>query len=461
MSARDAYRAYLERRCEDVHVFPIDGLDRLGVPVWSASAWAGEATTHGAGYGETEAEAERGALGEAVEGLAAALWARAATPVALTLDQARARGAVEPASLSLVAGTSVSGDRLVLWAPSLTWPSGEEKLIPLEAVVTAPAEYAAAARDFPGIEPLFPPITNGMGAGAGDDLARAVGHGLNELLQRDLNWPEFKALDTGRGVDPSVIWPEGVRRLAARDVELRLKYSGHAFGVHAFHCSGIDERSGALIRTATGEGADADPATAARKAMLEFCSSRCRKQFSFGGEEALAVAPADYVKRFRAPAGGGAAGATELGIDLGARFDALLGDPRAVAKVTGRITQVRETVPLPPAYPPGSRETLLARAGFEILYVRMTEPGDEAQVAKVVVPGLEAEVLSHHRLGARGVERLAARCPHAVHESVEAPGEGWERAGGRWVHTAWLSELASTFFPLYREPGRHAYEAPA
>lgn len=456
MTAIDAYRAYLERRATEVQAFPIDGLDRLGVPVWSASAW-GETTVHGAGYGASHHDAERGALGETVESLAAALWARRVRPRELALGDARALGAVEPAALSIMAGTEVTDDEPGLWVEALTWPDGPARLLPLEAVVTSAAEYAAAAQGS-AVAPRFPPITNGMGAGAGDDLARAVSHGLNELLQRDLNWAQFKALDTGRGVDPAAVWPDGVRRLAERSVEIRLKYSGHAFGVHAFHASGVDHESPSLVRTATGEGADADPAVAARKAMLEFCSSRCRKRFSFGGEAALAVAPAAYAERFT-----GARGfeAQELGIDLNARFDALLSDPAAIAEVTSRITEIRETVPLPPAYGAGEREAALARAGLEILYVPMTEPGDEAQVAHVVVPGLEAEVLSHHRLGARGVERLAQRCPQAVHDGARCPGPGWQLAAGRWVDTGWLSDLARTFFPLYREPDRHAYEAPA
>ena len=40
------------------------------------------------------------------------------------------------------------------------------------------------------------------------------------------------------------------------------------------------------------------PVVAARKAMLECCSSRVRKWFSFGGRDALAVAPDDYAERY-------------------------------------------------------------------------------------------------------------------------------------------------------------------
>lgn len=456
MSAVEAYRAYLETGGQTALSFPIDALDRLGVPVWSVLS-PGEQTGHGVGYGESAPDAERGALGEAVEDLAAARWAAAVEPVELTIGAAKARGAVDPADLSPRLGADLPDERPVLWVPARRWPDGAERLVPLEAAVTNAKEYGV--RDH---APLFPPITNGAGAGAGDDLERAVGHGLNELLQRDLNWSQFKALDTGRAVDPRGVDAGLADRLAGLGVDVRLKYAGHAFGVHAFHASAVDAEPGLppVMRTATGEGADADPVVAGRKALLELCSSRARKSFFFGGSETLAVAPEAYVRLYTSD---GTASAQELGIDLNARFDALLTDPAAVARVVGRITRLHEEVPLPPPFPPERRAEALAEAGLEVLVVEMTVPEDAARVAKVIVPGLEAEVLSHHRLGRRGVDRLRERCPHAVHDGPRAPGEGWRRAvlaEPVWVHADWLSEVARAFFPLYREPDRHAYRAP-
>jgi ribosomal protein S12 methylthiotransferase accessory factor len=435
LPATEAYRAYLAARTDVVQAFAIDGLDRVGVPVWNVSAW-GAPSAHGVGYGETPEEAERGACGEAVETLAAARWPRTAAPVALTVADAVARGGVHPAELSLVTGTRVAPDDRLLWVEAFTWPDREPRLLPLEAVVTSPGEFALAAGD--ARAPLFPPITNGMGAGAGDDLARAVDHGLRELIQRDLNWSQFKALDTGRAVDAEAVAPDLVARLRAAGVEPVLKHSGTAFGVHGFHCAAVDHDPAlpAVARTATGEGADEDPRVAARKALLECCSSRSRKQFFFGGEAALRVAPEDYRRR----AAGTVNGAErELGWSLTERFDALLGDPQALARVVGRITQVRETVPMPPA-------STLDLAGLEVLVVPLTAEGDEAQVARVTVPGLEAEVLSHHRLGPRGLARLRERLPDAV------------RADGS-VDTGLLERLAEDFLPLYREPDRHGYAA--
>jgi len=437
LPATEAYRAYLASRTDLVQAFAIDGLDRLGVPVWNASAW-GSPTAHGVGYGETEAEAERGAFGEAVETLAAARWAAAARVVELTVAAAAREGGVHPADLSLPVGVSVAPDDRLLWVEGFTWPGRERRLLPLEAVVTSPAEFALAAGD--GREPLFPPITNGLGAGAGDDLARAVRHGVLELLQRDLNWAEFKALDTGRAVAAAAVAPDLVARLRAAGVEPVVKWSGTAFGVHAFHCAMVDHDPAlaAVARTATGEGAGEDPRAAARKALLECCSSRSRKRFFFGGADALAVAPAAYRERAAALVN---RTERERGWSIVERFDALLGDPATLDRVVSTITRVRETVPLP------ERTGSLDLGGREVVVVRLTDADDEAQVARVTVPGLEAEVLSHHRVGPRALARLCERLPEAVRDDGT-------------IAVRPLERLAADFLPLYREPDRHGYPSP-
>ena len=455
LPAAETYRAYLAEHADLVETFPLTELDRTGVPVVSASAW-GDPAAHGVGYGETPDEAERSALGEAVETLAAARFAATCEPEALTVGEAVARGGVHPDALSPVAGTSVDDATELLWLPARTWPAGEERLMPLEAVVTCGAEFARAA---PGREPLFPPITNGLGAAPAGEPDRAVRHGLMELVQRDVNWSQFKALDTGRAVDARAVLPGLVGRLHDAGVEVRLKYAGHAFGAHVFFAAAADADPGlaAVARTSTGEGADPDPLVAARKAVLELCSSRCRKQFFFGGEEALRVASEEYRARAEVRTGE----AVESGWDLTERFEALLGDPEAVEGLVERITHVREEVPLPPAYPAGATPGLLAAAGLEVLVCELTAPGDLAHVARVTVPGLEAEVLSHHRIGPRALAALRLRLPQAVWDGPAAPGPGWAAAAGAWVDREELRRLAAGFLPLYREPDRHAYVAPA
>jgi YcaO-like protein with predicted kinase domain len=457
-----AYRAYLESGTELVEVFAIDALDRTGIPVWSVTAW-GEHNTGGVGYGEVPEHAMLGALGEATEGLAAARYASRAPVRELTVAEATRAGGLHPARLSLVAGTNVDGDTPLLWVPARTWPDDEPRLLPLEAVTTSLAEFQRAAAALGPRKPLFPPITNGLGAGGFAGRERAIRHGLHELLQRDLNWSQFKALDTGRVVDPLRVAPDIARRVAMAGLELRLKYAGSRLGVHALHCSAVDASGAtvAIARTATGEGADPDPVVAGRKAILELCASRCRKHFFFGGEAALTVAPPQYRKRARKIA---RSTQRELGWDLVARFDDLLGDAAALDAVVERITHVSEIVELPSAAGADVLPGALQAEGLEVIVADLTADDEPAHVVKVVVPGLEAEVLSHHRLSGRGVTRLAERCPRLVARSAAGPGPGWQRVvtedGPAWVDVHAMKQLTARFLPLYREPDRHAYTAP-
>jgi YcaO-like protein with predicted kinase domain len=459
----DAYRAYLDAHADLVQIFAIDGLDRTGVAVWNATAW-GEHSAQGVGYGDSPEHAMRGALGEAAEGLAAARYASRAPVRELTVAQAAREGGVHPARLSLVAGTDVDDDTRLLWVPARTWPGDQPRLLPLEAVTTNAAEFRRAAAAHGPREPLFPPITNGLGAGVGG-RERAIRHGLQELLQRDLNWSQFKALDTGRTVDASLVAPDLARRVEAAGLRLRLKYAGSALGVHALHCSAVDAdgdgRTVAIARTATGEGADPDPVVAGRKAILELCASRCRKRFFFGGEAALAIAPPRYRERARNIA---RSSSRELSWDLVERFDDLLGDPTALDAVVRRITHVNELVALPPASAEDVLPSALLAEGLDAIVVDLTADDEPAHVVKVVVPGLEAEVLSHHRLSDRGVARLAERCPSLVARGTAAPAAGWQRAvthdAEAWIDVVAMQRLTAPFLPLYREPDRHAYSAP-
>jgi ribosomal protein S12 methylthiotransferase accessory factor YcaO len=460
--AIDAYSAYLKPGAELVQLFAIDGLDRMGIAVCNATAW-GEHSAQGIGYGDTPEQAMLGALGEATEGLAAARYATAAHVRELTVAQAAREGGVHPARLSLVTGTELDDHARLLWVPARTWPGDEPRLLPLEAVTTSTSEFQRAAAAFGAREPLFPPITNGLGAAAFGDREWAVRHGVHELLQRDLNWSQFKALDTGRSVDPRCVALDLAQRAEVAGLQLRLKYAGSTLGVHSLHCSAVDVEGStpAVARTATGEGADPDPLAAGRKAILELCASRCRKHFFFGGEAALVIAPAAYRERARKIT---RSHDRELSWDLAARFDDLLGDPVALDGVIKRITHVSELVDLPAASPGDGLAGALQNEGLEAIVADLTADEEPVHVVKVVVPGLEAEVLSHHRLSERGVARLAERCPRLVARGAAAPGPGWQRAvtqdAEAWIDVAAMEHLTAPFLPLYREPGRHAYTIP-
>ena len=98
---------------------------------------------------------------------------------------------------------------------------------------------------------------------------------------------------------------------------------------------------------------------------------------------------------------------------------------------------------------------------MDILYVDCSPPGGAMRVAKAIVPGLECETMSYHRLGWRGVARLRERDDPLLRD---APGEGRRRVrlrpedearvgGPAWFDAALADRIVGTLYPLYREPG--------
>ena len=107
----------------------------------------------------------------------------------------------------------------------------------------------------------------------------------------------------------------------------------------------------------------------------------------------------------------------------------------------------------------------LTGAGFDILVADFTPPGHASHSVKVIVPGIEVETMSYHRIGERGVKKLLARgdalaglgAPpegaHRVHLTAEAEA----RLGGpAWFHTRLAKRKLGGLYALYREPERHA-----
>jgi ribosomal protein S12 methylthiotransferase accessory factor len=84
-------------------------------------------------------------------------------------------------------------------------------------------------------------------------------------------------------------------------------------------------------------------------------------------------------------------------------------------------------------------------------------------VVKVIVPGLEVETMSYHRLGARNARRLIERgdplikfgAPSATLKPVRMPPEQVEALGAPLFDTALADRIVGSLYPLYREPEAH------
>ena len=467
-----------------VELFSLTSLDRTGVACWNVIFLAADGkpfkgeTPHGVGYGSTDAEAITGTTGELAEAVHSAsgfarLPLRAASFAALRAELG-ARGVADPLTLCLPAGSIVDHDTVMDWVPAQRWPSGDTVLVPAEMAACATGDLR------PGYTPFTTPITNGLGAGPTLDFA--IAHGIGELLQRDGNGLGFRAMDRGIVLDlgdgPADPRTRALlQRFAQAGLEVLPKFATDEFGVANVYVVGGERDASApfpLMVTACGEAASLDREQALRKALLEFASSRMRKAFSHAPLDSIAhVAPPGYIERFRryhtlAGEEGRALQAmkTWCGSTAAELRDALSG---SVLARTG--TRRFETLPVWTEDLAGTaavRELArrLGDAGMEILFLDFSPShARDVHVVKVIVPGLEVETMSYHRIGERGVRKLLERdsplvgigeppegaCP------VRMPAAAQARFGGpAWLDVAAVDRLVGRLYPLYREPLVHS-----
>ncbi|HZF77433.1 MAG TPA: YcaO-like family protein [Acetobacteraceae bacterium] len=468
----DAFRATMPEGSH-VSVFRIDSLDRIGIPVAQANLIIpDEPATIGYGYGFREVEAEVGALGELCEEVHVHHWVKRAPRQDASYAEMVARhGAarvVDPRTLCLAAGSPWTPEMRLPWVEAMRWPSREPAWIPREWVAAYPYQL--------GEQPvLITPITNGLGAGF--TLEHAIAHGLMELLQRDGNVVGYRALDQGVVVEPDAVEEPEVAGLLSHlrslGIGVTVKLACTDFGIPNLYVVG-DDRGTPTVPiqvTSCGEAAHPSRARSLRKALLEFCGSRSRKAATHGPIERVSrVMPPDYVEKQMAVAMLG----EEESRALEAMAEWVAQDAAELRRrLAPNMFSERSRVPLS-ALPDTAAEALedpaarldlllqrLASEGMEPIVVDCSPPGSPVRVVKTVVPGLEAETMSYHRIGWRGVRRLRARRDPLLLDAPR-PGAGRvlmteadeARAGGpAWFDGALADRIVDRLYPLYRESG--------
>ena len=482
----EAARAYLDSMpAGSVDLFPLTPLDRTGVPCWNAvfhdaaaQAWVGVAP-HGVGYGSTDDEAIVGTTGELAEAIhsAAGIW-RLERRRGSTADLVRSLGAdavADPLTLCLPAGCAVDADTALEWVPTRRYRDGATVWLPIDIAACSYGDLS------PGYTAFTSPITNGLGAGPSLDFA--IGHGLCELFQRDGNGLGFRAMDRGILLEFGPDFPRDPRtrallaHLRGLGIEVLAKFADDAFGIANVYCVGGEtDRSAAapIMVTAAGEAASPDREHALRKAVLEFAAARARKAFSHGAlAEAARVAPARYLESFRArqTLDGEedrtmAAMRDWLGRDQ-ASLRALLADSALSRRATKRFDELPQwDGALSGTALVAELHRRLAAHGMDVLVLDYSLPDHpDVHVVKVVVPGLEVETMSYHRIGERGVRKLLDRGSDLVGFGPPPPGAlpvrlpagAAERLGGTpWLDVAGVDRIVGKLYPLYREPEVHA-----
>ena len=466
-----------------VELFSLTPLDVTGVPCWNAIFLNEDGTRfhgvvpHGVGYGTTDAEAIIGTTGELAEAVhsagAIARFPRRTGSYAALLAALGPRAIADPLTLCLPAGSQVDHDTVLEWVPAQSWPSGTTVLVPTEIAACSVGDLT------PGYRPFTTPITNGLGAGPTLDFA--IGHGVCELLQRDGNGLGFRAMDRGIVLDLAH-GPADPRtralldRLATLGIEVLPKFASDEFGVAGIYCVGAERTSIApfpIMVTAAGEAASLDREQALRKALFEFAAARVRKMFSHAPLHAIAhIAPPGYLERFR----GYHSLAGEETRALRAMTDWCAMDQDGLRSLlSGTVLSQHATKPfseLPTWNQPLSGTPLvselsqrLVQAGMEILFVDFSPPhAPGVHVVKAIVPGLEVETMSYHRIGERGLRKLMQRGSRLAGVGAVPPGAApvrlppgaAERLGGdAWLDVAEIDRIVGRLYPLYREPEVH------
>lgn len=450
--------------------FPVTDLDQTGVPSWSTTLIPGTASG-GHGYGWSELKAKVSALGELHERLQSQLSVpKLRREAASYKDLLRLYGeahVIDPLSLSLPAGSPYTPDQRLVWTTMRRWRNGAEVMVPLEAAASSGAEVEA---DPPA---LYLPVSNGLGAHL--ELRGALTHALLELLQRDGNSVNYRALDQGQAIDLTGVTSPAVRELLKRfqnlGMRVQAKVAATDLGLVNLYVTG--SRGAAeeppIMAAACGEACHPDREVALEKALLEFAAARTRLAFNHGPLEPVTrIAPPGYLEAYRQAFGSVEEEARALEAMRAWRNLSSEALTSALSPVF-QVAALRRWDTLPTTRPADVLLELTERLhDFDILYLELTTPHARdagIHVVKAVVPGLEVETLSYGRLGVRNLQRLLEResplvslgkAP-AAGARIRLPDEAQAAlATEAWLDLAALDTAVGPLYPLYREPSRHA-----
>jgi ribosomal protein S12 methylthiotransferase accessory factor len=452
--------------------FRIDPIDHLGVPIVDVTFLPKpyQRLYNGVGYGETELNARLSAFGEMYEimNISEAFLA-APVQVGSYQEMVRRQGAqvIDPLTMVLPAGSPYTPDTPLRWTEVKRLSDDAPAWVPSEFVTNIQADVA-----YP--QQLTTAITNGDGAG--ESRERALLHGLLELLQRDGNCDSFRALDQGKIIEVDGIAPATRQLMAdleAKGLTVIPKLARPTCGCVSVYAVGNDRSDDPfpLSVTACGEAADPDFDRAMRKAVLECASSHARKLFyhcSFDRKSNFA--PPGYIEKYT----------NKLVLEeeepraLRAMVEWLsLSREQLYRRLADTVFSQKEVVS-PENFPRFASNDIgerlqtvrqgIATEGMEAYYFSATPADHPVQVTKAIVPGMEMELGSYHRLGARGVQRLLdqndgliSRTAGAGKARVRLTDAQEEAVGGQcWLDVARLDDRVAPLYPLYREPSEHA-----
>ncbi|WP_048149842.1 YcaO-related McrA-glycine thioamidation protein [Methanolacinia paynteri] len=248
-----------------VEVEDITGLDRLGIPVYSASRPGAKpgATRMHAGKGTRPVHAEVSAMMEAIERYSAEY--RGESMIHESFDGMGPATAVDPADLILPRPLE-SGEKLH-WTPSWDMMNEEEIYVPSNAVFH-PYDPVGMAQQ------LFRSDTNGLASG--NIIEEAILHAIFEVIERDALSDAENARSMGKKI---IVDKEGPAKelldiFEDNGVKIHLWLIDAKTGVPTVAAGGDDTLTKDPSLLVMGSGTHLNPEIAVLRALTEVAQSR-------------------------------------------------------------------------------------------------------------------------------------------------------------------------------------------
>ncbi len=248
-------------------VADISGLDRIGLPVFSAirpSAASGAISVY-AGKGTTESEARVSVIMEAAERFSAEVENAQQRLVYGSHDELSADKVVLNPTDLVLPGPLSSTVKLE-WYPAWDLVESQEVLVPANAVFHpyTPQE---------GKWQLFRSNTNGLAAG--NVIEEAIFHGLMEVIERDAVSIAEATRNPGLELDPGQgAVADVMQQFESNEVGVKLWWLATDTGIPTVVAVSDDERLQDAALLIMGAGSHTDPRIAALRALTEDAQSR-------------------------------------------------------------------------------------------------------------------------------------------------------------------------------------------
>ncbi|MEM9145172.1 MAG: YcaO-like family protein [Pseudomonadota bacterium] len=344
----------------------ITGLDRVGVPVFTAARPNSRSLSVFQGKGLTVEAARVSAAMEAYETWCAESVLR---PLLLaSIEEIRfSHPVADLARLPLADPAGPDPDLPFLWIEGREIRTDAPRWVPFEMV------HATYALPEPAHSGAFSATTNGLASGNTADEARL--HALMELIERDATtlwklspqaWGSETALDPTSVSDAACRWV--IERFEAAGLGLAIWDIRSDLAVPAFLVL-ITDPSGETGAAELGAGAHPDPATALLRALTEAAQARCT--FIAGARED--ILDEDYTQMALAERAGAADGL------IGALSPARAFDEIESVETETLAGDIEATL-----------DRLAALGMPEAIAVDLSRPGLPFAVQRILVPGLEA-----------------------------------------------------------------------